>query len=154
LSGWKKHLGFLDKTPYSVKLSGLSLFPLKPIELPQKLRVQSLGYELWPFQINVLKNIAGDTLILGLPTGLGKTSIAGAYLRGASTDREIRVLFLTPSIPLGVQQTIFIRSQLKTESYFISGETPPSERQRLKVWNSGFAVATPQTVANDLLVRS
>jgi len=151
LSSWKKYLRFLDGSRYSVSLVTSNLFPSKPIESPQKFRVQSLSYQLWPFQRRVLENIKGNTLILGLPTGLGKTFIAGAYLKEASKDSEIRVLFLTPSIPLGVQQTIFIRSRLRIEAFFISGGLPPLERERLKVWNSGFIVATPQTVANDLL---
>ena len=151
LSGWKNYLEYLDQSQYSVKIQSKNLQPSKPISEPARFRIRKLNYELWPFQIKVLKKIIGNTLILGLPTGLGKTFIAGAYLKEASRDKAIRVLFLTPSIPLGVQQTFFARDKLNIESYFISGGISPSERQRLKVWNSSFIVATPQTVANDFL---
>ncbi|MCW4041361.1 MAG: hypothetical protein NWE83_11510 [Candidatus Bathyarchaeota archaeon] len=84
-------------------------------------------------------------LILGLPTGLGKTYLAGARLQVESQKAPIRVLFLTPSIPLGFQQTLFAREQLGVDAVFISGGMPPKIRDTLKVWNNAFVVSTPQT---------
>jgi ERCC4-related helicase len=90
-------------------------------------------------------------LILGLPTGLGKTYLAGARLQVESQKAPIRVLFLTPSIPLGVQQTLFARENLGIDAVFISGGMPPRTRDTLKVWNNAFVVSTPQTFFNDHL---
>ena len=90
-------------------------------------------------------------LILGLPTGLGKTYLAGAKLQMESQKAPIRVLFLTPSIPLGVQQTLFAREKLGVDAVFISGGIPPRTRETLKVWNNAFVVSTPQTFFNDHL---
>ncbi|MCS7112830.1 MAG: helicase-related protein [Nitrososphaerota archaeon] len=114
-------------------------------------RVEHLSYTLWGFQERILERIVGDTLIVGLPTGLGKTYIAGAFLRKVSLEKPIRVLFLVPSIPLGVQQTLFAREKLNVEAFFISGELPRYRRAKLKVWNAGFVVCTPQTFFNDIL---
>ncbi len=150
--GWKDYLAFLDKSPYSMQLLTSNLTPNTPVSTPQAVRVEALNYTLWPFQKKVLDKIGGDTLILGLPTGLGKTYLAGAYLRKESTEKPVRVLFLTPSIPLGVQQTIFTRRMLNLEgSHFISGGIPPEKRRAMRVWNTGFAVTTPQTFFNDFL---
>ena len=102
--GWKDYLAFLDESPYSMRLLTSSLAPEHPISTPQDVKVEALNYTLWPFQQRILDKIGGDTLILGLPTGLGKTYLAGAYLHRESSQRPLRVLFLTPSIPLGVQQ--------------------------------------------------
>ena len=92
-----------------------------------------------------------STLILGLPTGLGKTYLAGAKLYEESRERPIRVLFLVPSVPLGVQQALFARAKLGVDAYFISGGVPPDRRERLRVWNNPFIVSTPQTFYNDNL---
>jgi len=152
LGGWKDYLAFLDSSPYSVQLLTSSLAPSQPTSTPQKVRVKAPNYTLWPFQQNILSKIGGHTLILGLPTGLGKTYLAGAYLQRESTQKPIRVLFLTPSVPLGVQQTLFAQRMLNIENtYFISGNMPPEKRKALKVWNTGFAVSTPQTFYNDVL---
>jgi len=76
--GWKDYLAFLDENPYSMRLLTSSLAPEQLISTPQADRVEALNYTLWPFQQKILDKIGGDTLILGLPTGLGKTYLAGA----------------------------------------------------------------------------
>lgn len=152
--GWKDYLAFLDGSIYSVQLLTSSLAPTQPMQEAQSVRVEALGYTLWPFQQKILSRIGGDTLILGLPTGLGKTCIAGAYLLRESSQERLRVLFLTPSVPLGVQQALFAQRMLNLKNaYFISGNIPPEKRRALKVWNAGFAVSTPQTFYNDVLSR-
>lgn len=150
--GWKDYLTFLDRSPYSIQLLTSSLAPNQPIQETEEVRVETLNYTLWPFQQRILDEISGDTLILGLPTGLGKTYLAGAYLRRESAQKSLRVLFLTPSVPLGVQQALFAQRMLNLEdAYFISGNIPPDKRNALRVWNTGFAVSTPQTFYNDVL---
>lgn len=119
----------------------------------EKIVISELGYTLWPFQKQILDEMGGSTLILGLPTGLGKTYLAGARLREESQRKPIRVLFLVPSVPLGVQQTLFAREKLGVNAFFVSGGISPDQRERLKVWNHGFIVTTPQTFYNDNLVQ-
>jgi len=150
--GWKDYLTFLDESPYSIRLLTSGLAPDQPIQDTQSTRVETLNYTLWPFQQKILDKIGGDTLILGLPTGLGKTYLAGAYVQRESIRKPLRVLFLTPSVPLGVQQALFAQRMLNLkDACFISGNIVPEKRNALRVWNSGFAVSTPQTFYNDVL---
>lgn len=126
---------------------------MAPTPHRERVEIHNLGYTLWPFQRQILAGMGESTLILGLPTGLGKTYLAGAKLYEESRERPIRVLFLVPSVPLGVQQALFAREKLGVDALFISGGIPPEQRQRLKVWNNPFIVATPQTFYNDNLAQ-
>jgi ERCC4-related helicase len=150
--GWKKYLEFLDSSPYSMQLLTSSLTPESPIEELQAIKVEKMNYQLFPFQQKILERIGGNALVVGLPTGLGKTYVAGAFIARESALRPCRILFLTPSVPLGVQQTLFARQMLNIkDAFFISGSISPEKRRMLKVWNAGFAVTTPQTFYNDVL---
>jgi len=152
VGAWQDYLNYLDGSPYSVRTQVFDLSPR--VAQPERLSVQvtKLNYSLWPFQERILQQIQGDTLVLGLPTGLGKTFLAGAYLHKRSQQAPIRVLFLVPSVPLGVQQTLFLRQMLNIrEAFFISGQVPPERRGELKVWNYPVIVSTPQTFFNDFL---
>jgi len=153
---WKEYLEFLDKSPYSLQMLTSNLAPDSMLQNPQSAKVENLGYTLFPFQQKILEKIGGDTLVIGLPTGLGKTYIAGAFIARESVLRgcACRVLFLTPSVPIGIQQTLFARKMLGlSEAYFISGNLHPEKRKALRVWNAGFAVTTPQTFYNDVLAQ-
>ncbi|MGQ9760234.1 MAG: helicase-related protein [Candidatus Methanomethylicaceae archaeon] len=153
-SGWKKYLKFLDTSPYSTNLIASKLAPSDRIEVEQSVSIRETNYALFPFQQRILERIKGNALVVGLPTGLGKTYLAGAFIARESSREPKRVLFLTPSVPLGVQQTLFARRMLNIkDAYFISGGTPPDKRRDLKVWNAGFIVTTPQTFYNDFLAE-
>ncbi|MFW6110968.1 MAG: helicase-related protein [Thermoproteota archaeon] len=151
MSAWNDYLEYLDESPYSVQLLSSNLAPKRQSPVIERLRITDLDYTLWPFQQKILEEMENSTLIVGLPTGLGKTYLAGAKLCKDSQNNPLRVLFLVPSIPLGVQQTLFARQKLKTDACFVSGQIPPQERNRLQVWNRSFVVTTPQTFFNDHL---
>ena len=153
LSEWDEYLTYLDGCPHSVRLISSNLAPKTPVPDRESVEISGLGYTLWPFQKQILAGMGGSTLILGLPTGLGKTYLAGAKLYMESRERPIRVLFLVPSVPLGVQQALFAREKLGVDALFVSGGIPPERRKRLKVWNNSFVVATPQTFYNDNLAQ-
>jgi Fanconi anemia group M protein len=149
---WKDYLEFIDKSSYSIKNLALDLIPKEVIYEEQKVSIKKLNYELYPFQKKILDKIKNTALIIGLPTGLGKTYIAGAFLLRETFNDPKRILFLTPSVPLGVQQTLFLRKMLNIDNaFFISGNIPPEKRKKLKVWNAGCVVTTPQTFYNDFL---
>ncbi|HRU81989.1 MAG TPA: DEAD/DEAH box helicase family protein, partial [Candidatus Methanomethylicus sp.] len=151
---WNDYLRFLEGSPYSLQLMTSNLSPSGPIRERGTVTVERMGYRLWPFQEKILKRMGKDTLVVGLPTGLGKTYLAGAFIAEESKRPGCRVLFLTPSVPLGVQQTLFARRMLGlSDAYFISGSMPPERRRGLGVWKAGFAVTTPQTFYNDALER-
>jgi len=150
--GWKSYLDYLDSSSYSMDLLTSNLSPSAAILERQWVKVERMKYSLFPFQQKILDRISGDALVVGLPTGLGKTYVAGAYIARESTRSPCRVLFLTPSIPLGVQQTLFARRMLGLEeAFFISGNMQPERRKSIRVWNAAFAVTTPQTFYNDVL---
>jgi Fanconi anemia group M protein len=150
--GWKDYLNFLESSCYSIELLKTNLAPVSPIDCPEIIKVKTLNYDLYPFQRKILENTADGALVVGLPTGLGKTYLAGAFIKRTCAERGCRVLFLTPSVPLGIQQTIFARRMLGLDNaYFISGSILPEKRRALRVWNAGFAVTTPQTFYNDIL---
>lgn len=150
---WEEYREYLDNSPSSIIRLVNTLIPRYSISVKQYVKIDR-KYTLWKFQEDVLNRILNYDygLIIGLPTGLGKTYVAGAYLEKKCSEKGIRVLFLVPSVPLGVQQTLFAREKLGVkDAYFISGAIPPDERMKLKVWNSGFTITTPQTFANDFL---
>ena len=147
--GFDGYLRFLSEGPYSITGLASTLSPQYP--LPSQSFHVKTSYTLYPFQKRILDGLAGDCLILGLPTGLGKTYIAGSLLERESRIKPLRILFLVPSVPLGIQQAIFARRMLNVEAYFISGNISPEKRSMLRVWNAGFAVTTPQTFYNDIL---
>jgi ERCC4-related helicase len=150
--GWKSYLEYLDGSSYSMDLLTTNLSPSQAILELQWVKVGGMKYSLFPFQQKILDRVGGDALVVGLPTGLGKTYVAGAYIARESAKDPCRVLFLTPSIPLGVQQALFARKMLGLdEACFISGSIHPEKRKAMKVWNAGFAVTTPQTFYNDVL---
>ncbi|MEM4479287.1 MAG: helicase-related protein [Candidatus Methanomethylicaceae archaeon] len=154
MKNWEKYLNFLDNGPYSIDSLVHTLVPKEKIEFNQRIIINKINYTLYPFQQKILNKIRDDTFIVGLPTGLGKTYIAGAFLLRETQKNPKKILFLTPSIPLGVQQTLFARKMLNIDSaYFISGNISPEKRKLLKVWNAGFIVTTPQTFYNDFLIE-
>ena len=147
--GFNGYLRFLNEGPYSTTRLASSLYPQYPLT-HQSFHIKT-SYTLYPFQKRILDGLTGNCLILGLPTGLGKTYIAGSLLEAESRVKPLRTLFLVPSIPLGIQQAIFARRMLNVEAYFISGSISPEKRSMLRVWNAGFAVTTPQAFYNDIL---
>jgi ERCC4-related helicase len=150
--GWKSYLEYLNNSSYSMNLLTSNLSPSGAIMERQWVKVENMKYTLFPFQQKILDRVGSDALVVGLPTGLGKTYVAGAYIARESIKDPCRVLFITPSIPLGVQQTLFARKMLGlSEACFISGNILPEKRKELRVWNAGFAVTTPQTFYNDIL---
>lgn len=152
--GWKAYREYLNNSQYSLEILTSNLSPESAIEKKQEIRVERIGYQLYPFQQKILERMDSGTLVVGLPTGLGKTYLAGAYVQKESANAPCRVLFLTPSVPLGIQQTLFARRMLDLkDAYFISGSILPEKRKALKVWNAGFVVTTPQTFYNDVLKK-
>lgn len=149
---WEDYLQFLDGREYSIRALTRDLIPTEITDHTESTGIERLNYELWSFQQKILDDMGKSTLILGLPTGLGKTYLAGAYLKRESMGKKTRVLFLVPTVPLGVQQTIFARNMLNVEkSFLVTGGINPKKRKELKVWNNAFIVTTPQTFANDFL---
>ena len=92
-----------------------------------------------------------DSLMVVLPTGLGKTVIAALVI--ADKLKEGKILFLAPTRPLVEQHASFLKEVLDIEPSLIktlTGSVPPDKRKLL--WEEAkVIVATPQVVENDLL---
>ena len=121
VKGWSRYLEYLDTGPHSIQITTSNIAPRKPLLHQERTVISEMDYSLWPFQEKILHEMGDVDLILGLPTGLGKTYLAGARLHAESMKTPIRVLFLVPSIPLGVQQTLFAREKLGIHAVFVSG---------------------------------
>jgi len=104
------------------------------------------------YQITIAEKAKKDSLMVVLPTGLGKTVIAALVI--ADKLREGKILFLAPTRPLVEQHATFLRGVLNIEPTFIktlTGSIPPEKRS--EVWgNAKIVVATPQVIENDLLL--
>ncbi|MHC1579398.1 MAG: DEAD/DEAH box helicase [Candidatus Alkanophagales archaeon] len=103
------------------------------------------------YQITIAEKAKRDSLMVVLPTGLGKTVIAALVI--ADKLKEGKILFLAPTRPLVEQHASFLKEVLNIEPSLIktlTGSVPPDKRKLL--WEEAkVIVATPQVVENDLL---
>ena len=108
------------------------------------------------YQVNIARKAVERNVLVVLPTGLGKTTIAlltiAELLR---RDDEWKVLFLAPTKPLVEQHYKYFRDRIlldPREMVIMTGEKSPSDREPL--WNrSKIIFATPQVVLNDILAE-
>ena len=103
------------------------------------------------YQMTIAEKAKKDSLMVVLPTGLGKTVIAALVIAGKL--KEGKILFLAPTRPLVEQHASFLKEVLDIEPSLIktlTGSVPPDKRKLL--WEEAkVIVATPQVVENDLL---
>ncbi|MDI6811748.1 MAG: DEAD/DEAH box helicase, partial [archaeon] len=103
------------------------------------------------YQIAIAEEAKKDSLMVVLPTGLGKTTIALLVI----VDRLERgkILFLAPTRPLVEQHSAFLKEVLKLDASLIhafTGSVLADKREKL--WESAkIIVSTPQIIENDLL---
>ncbi|WGI17726.1 helicase-related protein [Methanonatronarchaeum sp. AMET-Sl] len=101
------------------------------------------------YQVNIYRECKDQNSLIILPTGLGKTVIAGFLV--AERLQEGPVLMMSPTKPLCEQHQGFLEKMLvDTDVFLVTGELY-SPREREDVWSEkGVFIATPQTVGNDL----
>ena len=105
------------------------------------------------YQINISFNSVKNNTLVVLPTGLGKTFIAGIlifnFYRWFPTGK---IIFIAPSKPLVSQQLKGIQSMTQinpTDICELTGSNDPKNRKNL--WNKcRIFFATSQTVQNDI----
>ncbi|OIO24764.1 hypothetical protein AUJ14_05650 [Candidatus Micrarchaeota archaeon CG1_02_55_22] len=114
------------------------------------------GVEPRDYQLIIAAAAYAKNTLVVLPTGMGKTLIAllvaGKIL---SADASNKVLFLTPTKPLAVQQAksaVEVLGLDKREVAVLTGEVSPEKRAK-QYKNLRVAVATPQTILSDFLSR-
>ncbi|KAJ6519582.1 hypothetical protein C8R45DRAFT_951979 [Mycena sanguinolenta] len=129
---------------------------------PMKLKANLLAAKHWiyplnqpkrDYQFNIVKHCLFDNTIVALPTGLGKTFIAGVVmLNFYEWFPEGKVVFVAPTKPLVAQQ---IEASHKTcgipgsDAIELTGNNPKDTRARAWKEKRVFYM-TPQTFNNDL----
>ncbi|HDS44970.1 MAG TPA: DEAD/DEAH box helicase [Methanomicrobia archaeon] len=103
------------------------------------------------YQVSIADTAKQQSLMVVLPTGLGKTTIALLVL--ADRIRRGKVLFLAPTRPLVEQHTAFLKAVLEIDEAQIQMFTGSIlAEKRGTLWESArIIVSTPQIIENDLL---
>jgi len=108
----------------------------------------------YQFDISI-ESIKGNTLVV-LPTGLGKTFIAGVLiLNFYRWFQNGKIIFVAPSKPLVTQQMKSIQQMTQINPKDVAEMTGTNDpKTRGLIWeNSRVFFATPQTVQNDIEKR-
>ena len=103
------------------------------------------------YQIAIAREARKESLMVVLPTGLGKTTIALFVLINRLAKGKI--LFLAPTRPLVEQHTAFLNDVLNIDPSVIQMFTGNVlADKRAKLWDDAkVVVSTPQIIENDLL---
>ncbi|KIJ68754.1 hypothetical protein HYDPIDRAFT_106998 [Hydnomerulius pinastri MD-312] len=133
---------------------------------PMKLKVDMLEAKHWiyplnqpkrDYQFNIVRHCLYDNTLVALPTGLGKTFIAGVVmLNFYRWFPEGKVVFVAPTKPLVAQQ---IDACHKTcgipgrDAIELTGNNPRAFRSRMWEEKRVFYM-TPQTLINDLTTEN
>lgn len=103
------------------------------------------------YQVAIAKEASKESLMVVLPTGLGKTTIALFVL--INRLEKGKVLFLAPTRPLVEQHSAFLNDVLNIDPSVIqtlTGNVLADKRDKL--WaDAKIVVSTPQIIENDLL---
>ncbi|KAL9715744.1 3'-5' DNA helicase [Leucoagaricus gongylophorus] len=130
---------------------------LKPDLLETKHWFYPLNKPKRDYQYNIVKNSLFENTIISVPTGLGKTFIAGVImLNYYRWFPEGKVVFVAPTKPLVSQQIEASHNACGipgTDAAEMTGETYRTKRERLWREKRVFYM-TPQTLMNDLATRN
>ncbi|MGB2728207.1 MAG: DEAD/DEAH box helicase [Halobacteriota archaeon] len=103
------------------------------------------------YQISIAEEAKKESLMVVLPTGLGKTTVALLVL--VDRLRKGKILFLAPTRPLVEQHSAFLKEVLNFDDSLIQTFTGTVlVDKRAKLWDDAkIVVSTPQIIENDLL---
>jgi len=103
------------------------------------------------YQISIAEEAKKESLMVVLPTGLGKTTVALLVL--VDRLRKGKILFLAPTRPLVEQHSAFLKEVLNFDVSLIQTFTGTVlVDKRAKLWDDAkIVVSTPQIIENDLL---
>jgi Fanconi anemia group M protein len=111
------------------------------------------GLELRDYQQRAAEKAVEKSLLVVMPTALGKTFVAVLAIAHLLTTQKKRILFLAPTKPLALQQASRLRELLliPAESIvLVTGEIAPAKRVEAYE-NARIVCGTPQTVEHDVL---
>ncbi|KAG6832231.1 hypothetical protein H0H92_004196 [Tricholoma furcatifolium] len=142
-----------------------TLVPLRPPP-PMKLAADLLEAKHWiyplnrpkrDYQFNIVKRCLFDNTIVALPTGLGKTFIAGVImLNYYRWFPEGKIVFVAPTKPLVAQQIEACHQACGIpgcDAAELTGQIARAARGRLWKEKRIFYM-TPQTLVNDLVIEN
>jgi len=103
------------------------------------------------YQVAIAEESLKDSLMVVLPTGMGKTSVAVLVMLERLAKGKI--LFLAPTRPLVEQHSTFLKEVLKLDASLIQTFTGMIQAEkRVLLWEDAkIIVSTPQIIENDLL---
>lgn len=103
------------------------------------------------YQISIAEEAKKESLMVVLPTGLGKTTIALLVI--LERQAKGKILFLAPTRPLVEQHSAFLKEVMNFDASLIqtlTGTVLADKREKL--WDDAkIVVSTPQIIENDLL---
>jgi len=150
------------ETPYIMYVSSFIYPALLPLFMDNSASRAATKFIVHPFlkanaverreyQVTIAEAAKQQSLMVVLPTGLGKTTIALLVL--ADRIRRGKILFLAPTRPLVEQHTAFLKEVLTSDEAQIQMFTGSIlVEKRGKLWESArIIVSTPQIIENDLL---
>ncbi|MCL7476195.1 MAG: DEAD/DEAH box helicase [ANME-2 cluster archaeon] len=127
----------------------------QPIEYISHPLIKPNTIEQRLFQLNLAAMALGQSTLVVLPTGLGKTIVAMLVIAGRFTQKNGKALILSPTKPLVEQHAAFLKNAMNLspdDIVVFTGSTPPAKRTAL--WNNArIVVSTPQVIENDMLSR-
>ncbi|MDW7775742.1 MAG: DEAD/DEAH box helicase [Methanosarcinales archaeon] len=127
----------------------------QPIEYISHPLIKPNTIEQRLFQLNLAAMALGQSTLVVLPTGLGKTIVAMLVIAGRFTQKNGKALILSPTKPLVEQHAAFLKNAMNLspdDIVVFTGSTPPVKRTAL--WNNArIVVSTPQVIENDMLSR-
>ncbi|MCW3133588.1 MAG: DEAD/DEAH box helicase [Methanophagales archaeon] len=103
------------------------------------------------YQISIAEEAKRESLMVVLPTGLGKTTVALLVI--VERLAKGKILFLAPTRPLVEQHSAFLKEVLTLDASLIQTFTGTVlADRREKLWEAAkIVVSTPQIIENDLL---
>ncbi|KAL5535453.1 MPH1 [Sanghuangporus sanghuang] len=143
-----------ELTPFSHSIVG---YPppmrLKPDLLAAKDWIFPLNHPRRDYQFNIVKKCLFQNTLVALPTGLGKTFVAGVImLNYYRWFPEGRIFFVAPTKPLVAQQISACHEVCGipgSDAALLTGEVPKSKRSGI-LSQKRVIYMTPQTLVNDL----
>ncbi|OCB88592.1 P-loop containing nucleoside triphosphate hydrolase protein [Sanghuangporus baumii] len=143
-----------ELTPFSHSIVGPPPpMRLKPDLLAAKDWIFPLNHPRRDYQFNIVKKCLFQNTLVALPTGLGKTFVAGVImLNYYRWFPEGRIFFVAPTKPLVAQQISACHEVCGipgSDAALLTGEVPKSKRSGI-LSQKRVIYMTPQTLVNDL----